>query len=168
MFLSSNKKNNVYPCKPQFHYIKVGFKRSNLYRFDFVMRSSTPMPFLKKELLKKEKFDPPWNKLFLFIADSFWIGAWDARRSANKTSHIFFCVKMETKLFFRLFLHENIIMLRKYSSEAPHQTTSYVHLHYKPSLFKCTENFTTKNESFQIKIQICVIFLLKNIDCGTH
>ena len=26
MFLSRNKKNNVYPCKPQFHYIKVGFK----------------------------------------------------------------------------------------------------------------------------------------------
>ena len=26
MFLSRNKKNNVYPCKRQFHYIKVGFK----------------------------------------------------------------------------------------------------------------------------------------------
>ena len=26
MFLSRNKKNNVYPCKPQFHYMKVGFK----------------------------------------------------------------------------------------------------------------------------------------------
>ena len=26
MFLSRNKKNNVYTCKPQFHYIKVGFK----------------------------------------------------------------------------------------------------------------------------------------------
>ena len=24
--LSRNKKNNVYPCKPQFSYIKVGFK----------------------------------------------------------------------------------------------------------------------------------------------
>ena len=27
MFLSRNKKNNLYPCKPQFYYIKVGFKR---------------------------------------------------------------------------------------------------------------------------------------------
>ena len=27
MFLSRNKKNKVYPCKPQFYYIKVGFKR---------------------------------------------------------------------------------------------------------------------------------------------
>ena len=27
MFLSRNKKNNVYPYKPQFYYIKVGFKR---------------------------------------------------------------------------------------------------------------------------------------------
>ena len=26
MFLRRNKKNNVYPCKPQFYYIKVGFK----------------------------------------------------------------------------------------------------------------------------------------------
>ena len=24
--LSRNKKNNVYPCKPQFYYITVGFK----------------------------------------------------------------------------------------------------------------------------------------------
>ena len=53
MFLSSNKKNNVYPCKPQFYYIKVGFKEwgrgevggggggagkaSKLYRYVFVM-----------------------------------------------------------------------------------------------------------------------------------
>ena len=26
IFLSRNKKNNVYPCKPQFYNIKVGFK----------------------------------------------------------------------------------------------------------------------------------------------
>ena len=26
MFLTRNKKNNVYPCKPQFYYINVGFK----------------------------------------------------------------------------------------------------------------------------------------------
>ena len=26
MFSSRNKKNNVYPCKPQFYCIKVGFK----------------------------------------------------------------------------------------------------------------------------------------------
>ena len=26
MFLSRNKKDNVCPCKPQFYYIKVGFK----------------------------------------------------------------------------------------------------------------------------------------------
>ena len=29
MSLSRNKKNNVYPCKPQFYYIKVGFKGVN-------------------------------------------------------------------------------------------------------------------------------------------
>ena len=26
MILNRNKKNNVYPCKPQFYYMKVGFK----------------------------------------------------------------------------------------------------------------------------------------------
>ena len=26
LFFYQNKKNNVYPCKPQFYYIKLGFK----------------------------------------------------------------------------------------------------------------------------------------------
>ena len=26
MFLSRNKENYIYPCKPQFYYIKMGFK----------------------------------------------------------------------------------------------------------------------------------------------
>ena len=30
MFLNRNKKNNVYPCKPQFYDIKVGFKGVNI------------------------------------------------------------------------------------------------------------------------------------------
>ena len=30
MLLSRNKKNNVYPCKPQFYCIKVGFKGVNI------------------------------------------------------------------------------------------------------------------------------------------
>ena len=38
MFLSRNKKNIVYPCKPQFYYIKVGFKGSEFYRYVFVMQ----------------------------------------------------------------------------------------------------------------------------------
>ena len=31
MFLSRDKKNNVYPRKPQFYYIKVGFKGGQNY-----------------------------------------------------------------------------------------------------------------------------------------
>ena len=30
-------KNDVYPCKPQFYYIKVGLRGSKLYRRVFVM-----------------------------------------------------------------------------------------------------------------------------------
>ena len=37
MFLSRNKKNNVYPCKTQFYYIKWGLMGSTLYRHVFVM-----------------------------------------------------------------------------------------------------------------------------------
>ena len=37
MFLSRNKKDNVYPCKPQFYYLKMGFKGSKLYSYVFVM-----------------------------------------------------------------------------------------------------------------------------------
>ena len=38
MFLSRSKKNNVYPCKPQFYYITVGIKGVKLYtRYVFVM-----------------------------------------------------------------------------------------------------------------------------------
>ena len=36
-FLNRNVKNNAYPCKPQFYYIKVGFKGSKLYRYVFVI-----------------------------------------------------------------------------------------------------------------------------------
>ena len=30
MYLSRNKKNNVYHCKPQFYYIKMGFNVVNI------------------------------------------------------------------------------------------------------------------------------------------
>ena len=36
-FLSRNKKNNVYPCKPQFYYINVGFKGVNIIKVCFVI-----------------------------------------------------------------------------------------------------------------------------------
>ena len=46
MFLSRNKKNNVYPYKPQFYYIKVGLKGSKLYmyRYVFMMGASVEYP----------------------------------------------------------------------------------------------------------------------------
>ena len=37
MYLSRNKKNNVYPCKPQFYFMKWGLRGSKLYRYVFVM-----------------------------------------------------------------------------------------------------------------------------------
>ena len=52
MFLSRNKKNNVYPCKPQFYYIKVGFNgvkiiqacfRDVLYRLVIFVQTCTTL-----------------------------------------------------------------------------------------------------------------------------
>ena len=37
---AKSEKNNVYPCKPEFYYIKVGFKGFILYRHVFVMDSN--------------------------------------------------------------------------------------------------------------------------------
>ena len=42
MLFSRNKTNNVYPCKPQLYYIKVGFKGSKLCRPVSVMREKSP------------------------------------------------------------------------------------------------------------------------------
>ena len=66
MFLSSNKKNNVHPCKPQFYYIKVGFKGSKLYRYVFVMISifSIWIP-LTAQVKKSMKFHPNFTKILL-------------------------------------------------------------------------------------------------------
>ena len=44
MFLSRNKKNNVYPCKPQFYYKKWGLRGSKLYRHVFLMASGYEGP----------------------------------------------------------------------------------------------------------------------------
>ena len=37
MFLSRNKKINIYPCKPQFYYINVGFKGVNRHVFVMIL-----------------------------------------------------------------------------------------------------------------------------------
>ena len=52
MFLSGNKKNYVYPCKPQFYYIKVGFKG-----------------FWKAGFSKRNEFAAVWTKLLPFRID---------------------------------------------------------------------------------------------------
>ena len=43
MFLNRNKKNITYPCKPQFYYMKVGFKGLKICRHVFVMLRWTHM-----------------------------------------------------------------------------------------------------------------------------
>ena len=65
IFLSRNNKNNVYPCKPRFYYIKVGYKGSKLYRYVFVMYT------LKiKHFHWKKKKKTPYPQLCLRMHDS--------------------------------------------------------------------------------------------------
>ena len=47
MFLSRNKNNNVYPCKPQFYYIKVGLKGGQNYIGMFSWWQHSGKPFWK-------------------------------------------------------------------------------------------------------------------------
>ena len=56
MFFSRYKKNNVYPRKPHFYYIKVGFKGSKVYRYVFVMKrvGSSEKKTTTKKQIKKE------------------------------------------------------------------------------------------------------------------
>ena len=51
MFLSRNKKNKVYPCKPQFYDIKVGFKGVRI----FVMIAHFKAGFSSKKAVRKSK-----------------------------------------------------------------------------------------------------------------
>ena len=58
MFLSRNKWNNVYSCKPQFYYIKVGFKGVNIIKACF-------RDVLEQAASKEETMLPPSN-VYLF------------------------------------------------------------------------------------------------------
>ena len=44
MFLSRTKKNDIYPCKPQFYYIKVGYKGVKIIWVCFYDEIITTMP----------------------------------------------------------------------------------------------------------------------------
>ena len=52
MFLSRNKKNNVYPCKPQFYYIKVGFKGVKIIKVCFHDVTLKQLNYIRKCVYK--------------------------------------------------------------------------------------------------------------------
>ena len=49
MFLSRNNKNNIYPCKPQFYYIKVGFKGVKIKKEGFRDGPARPHNFVEMD-----------------------------------------------------------------------------------------------------------------------
>ena len=58
VFFSRNKKNNVYPCKPQFYYTKWGLRGSKLYGYVFVMvRSGLLFPSYRVIITKTYLFN---------------------------------------------------------------------------------------------------------------
>ena len=65
MFLSRNKKNNVYPCKPQFYY--MGFKGVKIYRHVFVMVIVVFSGYI--HLYFVNSFFTCWCFFFFFFSD---------------------------------------------------------------------------------------------------
>ena len=61
MVLSKNKKNNVYPCKPQFYYIKVGFKGVKIIQacfcYGFFIKSVTATTFNLRRVCDQALFN---------------------------------------------------------------------------------------------------------------
>ena len=53
MFLSGNKNYNIYPCKPQFYYIEVGFEGVTIIKVCFRDESQIT-DFLRLEFLSGE------------------------------------------------------------------------------------------------------------------
>ena len=62
MFLSRNKKNNVYPCKPQFYYLKVRLKGVKIiwacFRDDDYIKYVTSRSIMSKKVLNKNNLLP--------------------------------------------------------------------------------------------------------------
>ena len=52
MYLSINKKYNVYPCNPQFYFTKVGFKGLNIIQAGFCDRVLSPKIVIQSALPK--------------------------------------------------------------------------------------------------------------------
>ena len=73
MFLSGNMKNNIYPCKPQFSYIKVGFKGVKTIQACFrdegkewiYIQESQPYPLISGGI--SCIFFSPWWKYMLWV-----------------------------------------------------------------------------------------------------
>ena len=64
MFLSRNKKNNVYPCEPQFYYIKVGFKGVNIIKACF--RDDEKIQLVNSNERRSNKFPFPNRVITVF------------------------------------------------------------------------------------------------------
>ena len=65
-FLSRNKKNNVYLCKPKFYYIKMGFQGVKLYRYVSVMYKNNHNKFIRS--LSKVSFVGLYNTVCFVIS----------------------------------------------------------------------------------------------------
>ena len=64
MLLSRNKKNNVYPCKTQFYYIKMGFKRVKIIYACFRdVLFKKGLSKLESKEGKLQKLSPFWKYL---------------------------------------------------------------------------------------------------------
>ena len=70
MFWSRNKKNNLYPCKPQFYFIKVGSKGVNIikacFRDGHIRMRPSALEMLKRDSSQKTKHITPATSTIVF------------------------------------------------------------------------------------------------------
>ena len=75
-FLSKNKKNNVYPCKPQVYYIKVEFKGVSIIKACFPDEANNGRPYpLMLSILSMlgKKISRQHFEIFFFFFPRKWI-----------------------------------------------------------------------------------------------
>ena len=96
MLLSRNKKNNVYPYKPHFYYIKVGFKGSKLYRHvllsvsedrsyvNLTLETASSKLLMRQSLSLPGEFYLCHSWAFFFFSNHVLVSVWGTLGIANR------------------------------------------------------------------------------------
>ena len=151
MLLSRNKKNNIYPCKPQFYHIKVGFKGSKLYRYVFAIHINDTYETADAQTKKNSNSRTAFERSVGNV-----VRGWTSFTRMKPHSYLLMQLKLKTAYISRFLGQTSLFRLTR--------------LHYWPSLRKHAYSnilkiLPLKNENFQIKNSDIFHVSAQNIDC---